>query len=257
MKVVILAGGFGTRLGSDTELMPKPMVEIGNRPILWHIMKQYSACGFDEFVILLGYKGGKIKEFFSNYLLYQSNVTFDFATNDVKVHSHRAEPWTVTLLDTGVGTLTGSRIKKVKSFIGDEPFLLTYGDGVANVDMKELVKFHKENGKTVTVTAVQPEGRFGSLVIEDKQVVDFIEKPKGDDAWINGGFFVCNPAVFDYIGDGDDISFEQDPLQKLASSGELCVRKHHGYWQCMDTPRDKAKLNEAWTSGNAPWKQWV
>ena len=257
MKVVILAGGYGTRLGSDTELIPKPMVEIGNKPILWHIMKLYSFYGMHEFIILLGYKGHIIKEYFSNYFLHQSNLTIDLEKNDYTVHSHRVEPWKITLLDTGVGTLTGSRIKKAQKHIGDEPFMLTYGDGVSNVDIKALHEFHNSHDKIGSITAVQPEGRFGSLVIKDDAMVsNFIEKPKGDDFWINGGFFVFDSKIFDYIGDGDEISFEQEPLKKLSQDGQLKVRKHSGFWQCMDTQRDKSKLMELWDSGHAEWKLW-
>lgn len=256
MKVVLLAGGFGTRLSEETHLKPKPMVEIGGKPILWHIMKIYAAHGFNEFVICLGYKGYVIKEYFANYYLHQSDVTFNMANNDMEIHSSSAEPWKVTLVDTGLHTMTGGRVKKVKPYLNDEPFLLTYGDGVSDVDIKELVKMHKAHGKKVTVTSVQPSGRFGALdVSADNQVLSFLEKPKGDGSWINGGFFVCEPSVLDYI-DEDSTIFEQAPLMNLAKEGEMMTYKHDGFWQPMDTLREKDNLEKAWQSGNAPWKIW-
>ena len=256
MKVVILAGGFGTRLSEETSLKPKPMVEIGGHPILWHIMKIYSSYGFNEFVILLGYKGHIIKEFFSNYFLHQSNVTFDLKNNTMDIHQNASEPWKVTLLETGLNTLTGGRIKKAKSFIGDNDFLLTYGDGVSDVNVLDLVAFHKSHGKNISMTAVQPAGRYGALDIkEDNSILSFKEKPKGDGGWINGGFFVCKPEVFDYI-EGDLTSLEEEPLKSLASDGELMSFKHDGFWQPMDTLRDKKNLCQLWDSGNAPWKKW-
>jgi glucose-1-phosphate cytidylyltransferase len=256
MKVVILAGGFGTRLSEETSLKPKPMVEIGGKPVLWHIMKIYSSYGFNEFVILLGYKGHIIKEFFSNYFLHQSNVTFDLKNNTMDIHQNASEPWKVTLLETGLNTLTGGRIKKAKSFIGDNDFLLTYGDGVSDVNVLDLVAFHKSHGKNISMTAVQPAGRYGALDIkEDNSILSFKEKPKGDGAWINGGFFVCKPEVFDYI-EGDLTSFEEEPLSNLADANQLVAYKHSGFWQPMDTLRDKKNLCQLWDSGNAPWKKW-
>jgi glucose-1-phosphate cytidylyltransferase len=256
MKVVLLAGGFGTRLSEETHLKPKPMVEIGGKPILWHIMKIYAEHGFNEFVICLGYKGYIIKEYFANYYLHQSDVTFNMANNDMEIHSSSAEPWKVTLVDTGLHTMTGGRVKRVKPYLNDESFLLTYGDGVSDVDIKELVKMHKAHGKKVTVTSVQPSGRFGALdVSADNQVLSFLEKPKGDGSWINGGFFVCEPSVLDYI-DEDSTIFEQAPLMNLAKEGEMMTYKHDGFWQPMDTLREKDNLEKAWQSGNAPWKIW-
>ncbi len=256
MKVVILAGGFGTRLSEETHLKPKPMVEIGGKPILWHIMKIYSAYGFNEFIICLGYKGYMIKEFFANYFLYMADVTIDLSNNSIEVHNAKAEPWKVTLVDTGLYTQTGGRIKRIKSYVGNETFMLTYGDGVADVNIKELLEFHKKHGKLATVTAVQPPGRFGGLILNGgEKVLDFREKPKGDGAWINGGFFVLEPGVFDYIK-GDDTPWEAEPLQNLARNGELMAYKHKGFWQCMDTLRDKNYLEKLWNSGKAPWKIW-
>jgi glucose-1-phosphate cytidylyltransferase len=255
MKVLLLAGGFGTRLSEETEIRPKPMAEIGGRPILWHIMKMYSHYGFHEFVILLGYKGYFIKEYFANYFLHQSDVTIDLSTNAMKVHNNTSEPWKVTLLETGQNTMTGGRIIRAKDYIGEEPFLLTYGDGVADIDLTKLVSFHQSNGKLVTMTAVQPEGRFGALETTGNRVDSFLEKPKGDGAWINGGFFVCQPEVLNYISD-DSTVFEQEPLQKLAKEGQLLNYRHNGFWKCMDTLRDKKLLNEMWDSGNAKWKTW-
>ena len=256
MKVVILAGGLGTRLSEETDLKPKPMVEIGGKPILWHIMKHYSSHGFNEFVILLGYKGYVIKEFFSNYFLHQSDVTIDLANNSMEVHQNESEPWKVTLLETGLKTLTGGRIKQAKEYIGDKDFLLTYGDGVADVDIKKLVSFHKQHGKKITMTAVQPAGRYGALELQKDDMVNcFKEKPKGDGAWINGGFFVCDPSVLDYIDD-DSTVFEEGPLSQAAIDKEIFARKHYGFWQCMDTLRDKAYLCKLWDDNNAPWKVW-
>lgn len=255
MKVLLLAGGFGTRLSEETEIRPKPMAEIGGKPILWHIMKVYSHYGFNDFVILLGYKGYYIKEYFANYFLHQSDVTIDLSTNAMKVHNNTSEPWKVTLLETGQNTMTGGRIKRAKEYIGDEPFLLTYGDGVANIDLGKLVDFHKSNEKLVTMTAVQPEGRFGALETTGNRVDSFMEKPKGDGAWINGGFFVCQPQVLDYIK-GDDTVFEQEPLETLAREGQLMNYRHSGFWKCMDTLRDKKVLNEMWDAGQAKWKIW-
>jgi len=256
MKAVILAGGLGTRLSEETVTKPKPMVEIGGKPILWHIMKMYSAHGFNEFVILLGYKGYVIKEYFSNYFLHQSNVTIDLANNSVEVHHTTSEPWKVTLLDTGLHTMTGGRVKRARDYINNETFMLTYGDGVASVDIKESLAFHRKHGKAITMTSVQPAGRFGALAInDDQQVLSFKEKPKGDGNWINGGFFVCEPKVIDYITD-DTTIFEREPLENLAKDGELYTYRHNGFWQCMDTLRDKRNLNKLWEGNNPPWKKW-
>ena len=256
MKVLILAGGYGTRLSEETQIKPKPMLEIGGKPIIWHIMKHYSKFGFNEFVILLGYKGYVIKEYFANYFLHQSDVTIDLSNNEVDVHNNSSEPWKVTLLDTGVDTMTGGRVKRATDFIGKERFLLTYGDGVADVNIASLMDFHESHGKALTMTSVQPEGRFGALNIEDDhKVTNFLEKPRGDGAWINGGFFVCEPEVLNYI-DGDRTVFEQQPLQTLANEGNLYSYKHKGFWKCMDTLREKRELCELWDSGKAPWKVW-
>lgn len=256
MKVLLLAGGFGTRLSEETNVVPKPMVEVGGKPILWHIMKIYSHYGYNEFVILLGYKGYYIKEYFANYFLHQCDVTIDMATNTTTIHNNNAEPWKVTLLDTGLHSMTGGRIRRAKDFIGNEPFLLTYGDGVADVNVKALVDFHKSHGKLLTMTSIQPEGRFGALQIEaNHQVTKFLEKPKGDGAWINGGFFVCQPEVLDYIS-GDDTIFEREPLETLSTEGNVFTYRHEGFWKCMDTLRDKQQLNEIWDSGKAPWLLW-
>jgi glucose-1-phosphate cytidylyltransferase len=253
MKVLLLAGGFGTRLSEETNIVPKPMVEVGGKPILWHIMKIYSHYGFNEFVVLLGYKGYFIKEYFANYFLHQCDVTIDMVTNETTIHSNKAEPWKVTLLDTGLHSMTGGRIKRAKDFIGDEPFMLTYGDGVADIDIKALVDFHKSHGKLATMTSIQPDGRFGALQIEaDQQVSRFLEKPRGDGNWINGGYFVCQPEVLDYI-EGDNTIFEKEPLENLCKDGEVYTYQHHGFWKCMDTLRDKQHLNEIWDAGKAPW----
>jgi len=257
MKVLLLAGGFGTRLSEETDVRPKPMVEIGGKPILWHIMKIYSHYGFDDFVILLGYKGYYIKEYFANYFLHQSDVTINLKENKMEILNNSSEPWKVTLLDTGLNSMTGGRIKRAQDFIGDEAFMLTYGDGVANIDIKALVDFHKRHGKAMTMTSAQPDGRFGALEIsEDNQVKEFKEKPKGDGSWINAGFFVCEPKVFNYITDGDMTVFEQTPLQGLAKDGEIFTYKHDDFWMPMDTLRDKMKLNDMWENGSAKWKVW-
>jgi glucose-1-phosphate cytidylyltransferase len=257
MKVLILAGGFGTRLSEETDVRPKPMVEIGGKPILWHIMKIYSHYGFNEFVILLGYKGYYIKEYFANYFLHQSDVTIDLKSNKMQVHNCSSEPWRVTLLDTGIDTMTGGRIKRAEKFIGNKAFMLTYGDGVADIDINRLLKFHKSHGKAITMTSVQPEGKFGALdIVEANKVAKFLEKPKGDGGWVNGGFFVCEPKVLDYITEGDATIFERTPLENLARDGELYTYKHTGFWKCMDTLRDKIQLNEMWDAGKAKWKIW-
>lgn len=257
MKVVILAGGFGTRISEESHLKPKPMIEIGERPILWHIMKIYSHYGFNDFVICLGYKGYCIKEYFAHYFLHESDITFDFRDgNSRTVHTHSAEPWRVTLVDTGLETMTGGRVKKVAQYLDDEPFMLTYGDGVSDVNIAELVAYHKKHGKLATVTATQPSGRFGSLELSDENgVTSFQEKPVGDGFWINGGFFVLDPSIISRIPD-DSTLFEKGPLESLAHDGELMAYKHNGFWQPMDTLRDKIHLEELWKSGKAPWKMW-
>lgn len=257
MKVLLFAGGFGTRLSEETELRPKPMVEIAGRPILWHIMKIYSHYGFNEFVVLLGYKGYFIKEYFANYFLHQSDVTIDMISGKMEVHHNSSEPWKITLLDTGINTMTGGRVKRAQEFVGDEPFMLTYGDGVSDINIEALLYFHKSHGKAMTITSAQPDGRFGALNIEeDFQVSSFQEKPKGDGGWINAGFFVCEPKVFDYITEGDSTIFEQAPLQNLARDGEIFTYKHNGFWKPMDTLRDKQELQKLWDNDKAPWKTW-
>ncbi|WP_345993690.1 glucose-1-phosphate cytidylyltransferase [Sulfurimonas sp. HSL-1716] len=257
MKVLLLAGGFGTRLSEETDIRPKPMVEIGGKPILWHIMKIYSHYGFNDFVVLLGYKGYYIKEYFANYFLHQSDVTIDLKNNNMEILNNSSEPWKVTLIDTGLNSMTGSRIKKAQQYVGNESFMLTYGDGVSDVNIAELVKFHKSHGKALTMTSVQPEGRFGALnITDDFQVTHFKEKPKGDGGWINGGFFVCEPKVFDYIIDNESTVFEQAPLQNLANDGEIFTYKHKGFWKPMDSLKDKNDLNQLWDEAQAPWKVW-
>jgi glucose-1-phosphate cytidylyltransferase len=257
MKVVILAGGLGSRLSEETTLKPKPMVEIGGKPILWHIMKIYSAHGFNDFIICLGYKGYIIKEYFANYFLHQSNVTFDLSTNTMDIHGSTAEPWKVTLIDTGANSMTGGRIKRVAPYLNNEPFMLTYGDGVSNVDIKALVEHHQSNKKLLTVTAVQPSGRFGALnmAADMKTVTSFEEKPKGDGAWINGGFFVCQPEVINYIKE-DATIWERDPMERIAADGQLTAFKHEGFWKPMDTLRDKQELEQDWAENQAEWKVW-
>lgn len=257
MKVVLLAGGLGTRLSEETVVKPKPMVEIGGMPILWHIMKIYSAHGFNDFVVCLGYKGYVIKEFFSNYFLHKSDVTIDLKNNSVEVHDSQAEPWKITLVDTGNESMTGGRIKRIQQYINNEPFMLTYGDGVGNIDIKQLVAYHKEHGKLCTVTSVQPQGRFGALnILEDSTVHSFMEKPKGDGSWINGGYFVCQPEVFDYIKEGDATIWEKGPMEDIAQDGQMNAFKHNGFWRPMDTLKDKHDLNDMWTENSAPWKIW-
>lgn len=257
MKVVILAGGFGTRISEESHLIPKPMIEIGEKPILWHIMKSYSNYGFNEFIICLGYKAYKIKEFFAEYYLHTSDVTIDFSnSNEMIVHNNFAEPWKVTLIDTGLNTMTGGRIKRVKEYIGNEPFMLTYGDGVCDIDISKLCDFHFSHKKNATITAIQPGGRFGTLEINRTDLVEnFAEKTKEDGGWINGGFMVLNPEVIDLITD-DTTVFERGPLEILAKTGQLKAYKYDGFWQCMDTQRDKQQLEELWMSGKAPWKSW-
>lgn len=257
MKVVILAGGYGTRISEETELKPKPMIEIGGKPILWHIMKIYSAYGFNDFIILLGYKGYYIKEYFANYFLHQSDITIDLETNSMKVHNNHSEPWKVTLIDTGLDSMTGSRIKKAQKYIGDESFLLTYGDGVSDVNIRQAVEFHKKHGKIITLTAIQPEARFGNLVIDkDMNINKFTEKPKSEAGWINGGFFVCQSEVFKYLSKEENCIFEETPLQNIAQNNQMVAFKHSGFWQPMDTLRDNKKLNKLWKENNAPWKVW-
>lgn len=256
MKVVILAGGFGTRISEESHLKPKPMIEIGEKPILWHIMKEYSHYGFNEFIICLGYKGYVIKEFFADYFLHTSDVTFDLEKNEMTVHNNFSEPWKVTLVDTGLNSMTGGRIKRIQKYVGEETFMLTYGDGVSDVNIKELVAFHKESGKLATLTAINVDQKFGVLDINaNNQIEAFREKSREDCSLINGGYMVLEPKVFDYI-DGDSTVFEKAPLENLAKDGQLCAYKHNGFWKCMDTLRDKNQLEEMWASKNAPWKVW-
>lgn len=257
MKVLLLAGGFGTRLSEETDIRPKPMVEVGGKPILWHIMKTYSKYGFNEFVILLGYKGYYIKEYFSNYFRHQSDITINLESNSIEYFNNKSEPWKITLIDTGLHSMTGGRVKRAQELIGNEPFMLTYGDGVSDININELIKFHQSHGKAMTMTSSQPDGRFGALNInENNQVNAFQEKPKGDGNWINAGFFVCEPKVFDYITEGDATIFEQSPLQNLAKDGEIFTFKHNGFWKPMDTLRDKQDLQKLWDKEQAPWKVW-
>lgn len=257
MKAVILAGGFGTRISEESSVKPKPMVEIGGKPILWHIMKIYSAHGINDFVICCGYKSYLIKEYFSNYYLHCADVTIDLKNNDMQVHNSSVEPWRVTLVETGDETLTGGRLKRVRHHLGGETFCFTYGDGVSNVDIGALIRFHKEQGVLATLTAVQPPGRFGAFQLghDVNKVASFKEKPEGDGAWVNSGFFVLEPGVIDYI-DGDAVSWEKQPMEKLAGSGQLVAYRHHDFWQPMDTLRDKHVLEDLWQSGQAPWKVW-
>jgi glucose-1-phosphate cytidylyltransferase len=255
MKAVILAGGFGTRLSEETETKPKPMVEIGGRPILWHIMKMYSQHGVNEFIICAGYKGYVIKEYFANYFLHMSNITFDMKTNEMEVHENKAEPWKITIVDTGDGTMTGGRLLRVKDYIGDETFCFTYGDGVSDVDITKLIEFHKEKNKWATVTAVQPPGRFGAIKMNDTTITSFEEKPQGDGGYINGGFFVLEPKIFDLI-EGDSIIWEREPMEKLAEKREIEAFTHDGFWRPMDTLRDKNYLEDLFESNKAPWKTW-
>ena len=257
MKVVLLAGGFGTRISEESHLKPKPMIEIGGQPILWHIMKEYSSYGFNEFVICAGYKQQVIKEYFANYYLHRSDITFDFtAQNEMVVHNNVAEPWKVSIVDTGLNTMTGGRIKRVRDYIGNDTCMLTYGDGVCDINIKELYDFHKKSGKLATMTAIQPGGRFGTLDIDESNTIErFSEKRKEDGGWINGGYMVIEPQVIDYI-DGDQTVFEREPLERLAAEGQLQAYKHDGFWQCMDTLRDKNLLEELLEQNKAPWKIW-
>jgi glucose-1-phosphate cytidylyltransferase len=255
MKAVILAGGLGSRLSEETTLRPKPMVEVGGMPILWHIMKIYAAHGIEDFIICLGYKGHLVKEWFANYALYSSDVTFDMQTGEMIVHRCTAEPWRVTLVDTGADTMTGGRLLRALPFVGDDDFCFTYGDGVGDIDVTALIAFHRAQGRAATLTAVQPAGRFGALTVAGEQVTRFEEKPRGDGAWTNGGFFVLNPSVARHLT-GDATIWEQEPLRALTRAGELSCYTHHGYWQAMDTLRDKHVLQELWETGEAPWKVW-
>jgi glucose-1-phosphate cytidylyltransferase len=255
MKAVILAGGLGTRLAEETDVRPKPMIEIGERPVLWHIMKIYSSYGINDFVICLGYRGYLIKEYFANYYLHTSNVTFDISKNRMEVHESATEPWRVTLVDTGTHTMTGGRLQRVLEHVGDEDFCFTYGDGLADIDVGELIKFHRAQGTLATVSSVQPMGRFGAMSVDGTRVVEFSEKPLGDGAWVNGGFFVLSPGVRRYL-DGDETIWEEEPLRRLASEGQLSSFRHTGFWQPMDTLRDKLRLQALWERGAAPWKVW-
>jgi len=256
MKVVILAGGLGTRLSEETDVKPKPMIEIGGKPILWHIMKIYSSFGFNEFIICLGYKGYLVKEYFSNYFLHESDVEISIADNSLKAINSTADNWKILLIDTGKDTMTGGRIKRIQAHTGNSRFLLTYGDGVADVNIKDLIKHHEASGKKVTLTAVQPSGRFGGLTIDNNnQVKNFVEKPKGDGYWINGGFFVCEPALYNYL-ENDSTILERSPLERLADENQLSAFKHFGFWKPMDTLKDKNDLNELWNNDNAHWKKW-
>ncbi len=256
MKVVLLAGGLGTRLSEETVMKPKPMIEIGGKPILWHIMKTYSHYGFNDFIICLGYKGYMIKEYFINYFYHQANLTVDLSKNQIDIHSNETEPWRITMIETGLNTMTGGRIKQCEPYIGNEPFMCTYGDGVGNVDIKKLADFHKAHGKMMTVTSVQPTGRFGALDLgENNAVRAFIEKPKGDRIWINAGFFVCQPEIFKLIDDHDTV-FEKRPMEMVAEQGQMMAFKHEGYWKPMDTLRDKYELDSEWSGGHASWKVW-
>jgi glucose-1-phosphate cytidylyltransferase len=255
MKCVILAGGLGTRISEETAVRPKPMIEIGGKPILWHIMKIYSAHGIHDFIICLGYKGYMIKEYFANYFLHMSDVTFDMASNRMEVHQKKVEPWTVTLVDTGEETMTGGRLKRVADYLKGEDFCMTYGDGVGNVDITKLVSFHRQQGRLATLTATQPPGRFGALNLQDNLITSFQEKPQGDGSWINGGFFVLSPKVMEYI-EGDETSWERGPMERLAKEHQLSAYTHRGFWQPMDTLRDKTLLESLWSSGKAPWRVW-
>lgn len=257
MKVVILAGGRGARISEETEVLPKPMIEIGGKPIIWHIMKLYSHYGFNDFIICLGYRGYMIKEYFSHYFMHMSDVTIDLSKNETKIHATASEPWKITLVDTGLETMTGSRLKRVQKYVGNQTFLLTYGDGLADINVGKLTQFHKKNKKLATLTAIQTVGRFGVLDIDSgNKVYSFLEKPKGEGGWINGGFFVLEPEVFNYIDNNDSVVWEKEPLEKLSRQGKLSAYKHSGFWGCMDTLRDKISFEKTWQSGAAPWKVW-
>jgi len=255
MKAVILAGGFGTRISEETQFKPKPMIEVGGMPLLWHIMKGYSTYNINDFVICCGYKGYMIKEYFANYFLHMSDVTFDIKNNKMNVHKKFGESWNVTLVDTGIDTQTGGRLKKIEEYLDDETFCFTYGDGISDIQIDQLVRFHNDNKTIATVTAVQPSARFGALDIRENKVISFKEKPPGDGNWINGGYFVLEPSVFDYLGDNSTI-WEEEPVENLTRDGQLSTYKHSGFWQSLDTLRDKNKLEELWSKGNAPWKIW-
>jgi glucose-1-phosphate cytidylyltransferase len=255
MKAVILAGGYGTRISEESHLKPKPMVELGGKPMLWHVMKIYSSHGIDDFIICLGYKGYMIKEYFANYFLHMSDVTFDMCNNKMEVHQNSAEPWRVTLVDTGENTMTGGRLKRVRPYVGEEDFCATYGDGVGDVDIREVIAFHRRQRTLATLTATRPPGRFGSIVLQQNKVHSFQEKPAGDGGWINAGFFVLSPKVLDYI-DGDATTWEREPMERLAAENQLAAYLHTGFWQPMDTLRDKNHLEELWSGGTAPWKVW-
>ncbi|WP_027545066.1 glucose-1-phosphate cytidylyltransferase [Bradyrhizobium sp. WSM2254] len=255
MKAVILAGGFGTRITEESHVKPKPMIEIGGKPILWHIMKIFSSHGIDEFIICCGYKSYVIKEYFANYFLHMADVTFDLANNSMEVHNKFAEHWKVTLVDTGLNTMTGGRLKRIRDYVGNETFCMTYGDGLADVDIGALREFHRAHGRHATVTAIQPPARFGALDIDHDVVQHFEEKPRGDGRWINGGFFVLEPAIFDYLGN-DATIWEQEPLKRLSQDGQLAAYRHTGFWEAMDTLRDKLHLEQLWDGGRAPWKRW-
>jgi len=256
MKVVLLAGGFGTRISEESHLKPKPMIEIGEKPIIWHIMKLYSHYGFNDFIICLGYRGYIIKEYFANYFLHQSDITIDLKENRIETHNSKAESWKVTLVDTGLNTSTGGRIRRVRKYVEDGTFMFTYGDGIGDIDVAGLASFHKKHGKLATITAVQPPGRFGAMILENNNnVLSFQEKPKGDGAWINGGFFVLEPEIFDYI-ENDDVPWESRPLERLSADGQLAAHKHYGFWKPMDTMRDRTELESLWNSGTPPWKIW-
>jgi len=256
LKVLILAGGFGTRISEETETIPKPMIQIGDKPILWHIMKYYTHFGFNDFIILGGYKCYTIKEYFANYFLHQSDVTFSLSDNSMEILNNNVEPWKVTVLDTGLNTMTGGRIKRAEKYLNNKPFMLTYGDGLSDININNLLKFHKVHGKSLTITAVQPEGRFGALEVADNNRVEhFMEKPQGYGAWINGGFFVCEPKIFDFISDDSSV-WEKAPMELLSKEGELFAFKHTGFWKPMDMLRDKLQLEQLWHKGEAPWKVW-
>ena len=256
MKVVILAGGLGTRISEESDLKPKPMIEIGGKPILWHIMKIYSHYGFNEFIICCGYKGYVIKEYFANYFLHQADVTIDLGKNTLEIHSSHAEPWKITLVDTGLNTMTGGRIKRIEKYVGNEKFMLTYGDGLSDIDLQKLHDFHIQHGKLATLTAVQPVGKFGSIIVKDNCIESFQEKPKGDGAWVNGGFFVLEPGIFGYIENDEDAIWERKPLEMLANENQLMAFQNDGFWKPMDTLRDKIELEDAWQKNNAKWKIW-
>jgi glucose-1-phosphate cytidylyltransferase len=255
MKCVILAGGYGTRISEESHLKPKPMVEVGGRPIMWHIMKLFSAHGINDFIVCLGYKGYVIKEYFANYFLHMSDVTFDMSSNQMHVHQQHAEPWRVTLVDTGENTMTGGRLRRIRDYIGNETFCFTYGDGVADIPLPALIDYHRKEQRLATVTAVQPPGRYGALEVDGGKVIAFQEKPLGDGGWINGGFFILEPAVLDYIA-GDHIIWEQEPLRRLAAEGQLGAYTHYGFWHAMDTVRDRAYLEDLWQRNRAPWRCW-